>query len=121
MVDLSLVQHKVWEASRLRALNEVLGVGLQPEELLLEAMEAPWRDEDGEKAGEVQVEERVALQPGGATPKRLRGKNWEQGGAAKQQRGKRRRVQRGEDGQEQRRGMRKWCLPRFNVDPGHSW
>ena len=32
------MMHKAWEASRLRALNEVLGGELQPEELLLEAV-----------------------------------------------------------------------------------
>ena len=40
--NLPPVLHKAWEAPRLRALNEVLGVELQPEELLLEAVEAPW-------------------------------------------------------------------------------
>ena len=37
--------------SRLRALNGVLGVELQPEELLLEAVEAPWRGESNESRG----------------------------------------------------------------------
>ena len=35
--------HKAWEASRLRALNEVLSAELQPKGLLLEAVGAPWR------------------------------------------------------------------------------
>ena len=35
------------EADRLRALNRVLGEELQPEELLLEAVEAPWKEESG--------------------------------------------------------------------------
>ena len=34
--NLPPVHHKAWEAERLRALNEVLSVELQPEELLLE-------------------------------------------------------------------------------------
>ena len=34
--DLPPVLHKAYEAPRLRALNEVLGVELQPEELLLQ-------------------------------------------------------------------------------------
>ena len=47
---LSHVLHKAWEASRLslRALNGVLGVELQPKELLLEAVGGmaggEWRD-----------------------------------------------------------------------------
>ena len=35
--NLPPVLHKAWEASRVGALNEVLGVELHPEELLLEA------------------------------------------------------------------------------------
>ena len=37
------VHHKAWGAERLRALNGVLGAKLQPEGLLLEAVEAPWK------------------------------------------------------------------------------
>ena len=39
--DLPPVHHKAWEAERLRALNGVLSAELQPEDLLLEAVEAP--------------------------------------------------------------------------------
>ena len=72
------VLHKAWEAPRLRALNEVLGVELQPEELLLEAVEAPWREKGNGEAGGVEVEGQVGLQPGGPAPKGLRdnSKDW---------------------------------------------
>ena len=79
-------------------------------------VEGPWREDDDEEAGEVEVGERVGLQPGGPTPKRLRDKSWGLGGGGKQQQGKRRRLQKEVDRQEQRRG--KWCLPGFSVDPG---
>ena len=62
--------HKAWEAPRLRALNEVLGVELQPEELLLEAVEAPWREESEEVSSGEEVEGHASLQPRGPTPKR---------------------------------------------------
>ena len=45
--NLPPVLHKAWEASRLRALNDVLGE-LQPGELLLEAVEAAWKGESVE-------------------------------------------------------------------------
>ena len=56
-VNLPPVQHKAWEAERLRALNEVLSVELQPEELLLEAVEAPWKEVSDEESsdGEMMV------------------------------------------------------------------
>ena len=41
------VLHKAWEASRLRALNGVLSGEPQPKELLLGAVEAPWKEESG--------------------------------------------------------------------------
>ena len=63
--------HKAWEAPRLRALNEVLGVQLQPKELL-EAVEAPWREERDEVSSEEEAEVCGALQPGGLAPKRVR-------------------------------------------------
>ena len=36
----------------MRALNEVLGGELQPEELLLEAVEAPWKEESEAEGGQ---------------------------------------------------------------------
>ena len=41
---------KAWEAERLRALNGVLSVELQPEGLLLEAVEAPWKEVSNEES-----------------------------------------------------------------------
>ena len=41
--NLPPVHHKAWEAEMLRALNGMLSVELQPEELLLEAVEVQWR------------------------------------------------------------------------------
>ena len=64
--------HKAWEAPRLRALNEMLDVELQPEELLLEAVEAPWREERDEVSSEEEAEVCGPLQPGGLAPKRVR-------------------------------------------------
>ena len=58
------------------ALGEVLGVELQPEELLRGAVEAPWEEEGDEVSsgtGE-EVEGLASLQPGGPTPKRLTGR-----------------------------------------------
>ena len=40
---------------RLRALNEVLSVELQPEELLLEAAEAPWKEMSDEESSDVEM------------------------------------------------------------------
>ena len=59
----------------MRALNEVLGVELQPEELLLEAVEAPcsWREERDEMSSGEEMEGQAVRQPGGPAPKRLRG------------------------------------------------
>ena len=56
----------------MRALNEVLGVELQPEELLLGAVEAPWREESDEVSSAEEVEVCSPLQPGGLAPKRMR-------------------------------------------------
>ena len=80
----------------------MLGAELQPEELLLEAVEALWREEED---GKVEVMERVVLQPRGPAPKRLRDKSWGLGGEGKQQQGKRRRLQKrvGRQDPEQRR------------------
>ena len=50
--NLPPVHHKAWEAERLRALNEVLSVELQPEELLLEAVEAPWKEVSDEESSD---------------------------------------------------------------------
>jgi len=66
--NLPSVLHKAWGAQRLRAQNEV-GVELQPEELLLEAVEAPWREERDEVSSGEEVEVCSPLQPGGLAPK----------------------------------------------------
>ena len=58
---------KAWEASRLRALNEVLGVELQPKELLLEAMEAPWGESDEVSSSE-EEEGQASLHAEGGGP-----------------------------------------------------
>ena len=79
------VLHKAWEASRLRALNEVLGVELQPEELLLGAVEAPWGEESGEVSSGEEAKVRSPLQPGGLAPKRMRDGSSGQDGRGKQQ------------------------------------
>ena len=73
------------EASRVRALNEVLGGELQPEELLLKAVEAPWKEEESDEvsSGE-EVEGLASLQPGGPAPKRLRDESRGLGGRGKQ-------------------------------------
>ena len=56
----------------MRALNEVLGVELQPEELLLGAVEAPWGEESGEVSSGEEAKVRSPLQPGGLAPTRMR-------------------------------------------------
>ena len=89
--NLSLVHHKAWEAERLRALNGVLGAELQPEELLLEAVEAPWKEaSDGESSDE-EMEMGSPLYPRGLTPKRMRDVARGQDGRGKQQKGGSRR------------------------------
>ena len=50
------VHHKAWEAERLRALNGALGEELQPEELLLEAVEAPWKEMSFGESSDEEVE-----------------------------------------------------------------
>ena len=72
--DLPPVQHKAWEASslRLRALNEVVSVELQPKWLLLEAVAAPWGEESDEEPSGGEVEVGSSLQPGGLAPKMMR-------------------------------------------------
>ena len=57
--------------------GRVLGAELQPEELLLEAVEAPWKEERDEVSSGEEVEACSPLQPGGLAPKRMRdGSNW---------------------------------------------
>jgi hypothetical protein len=83
--DLPPVQHKAWEAKRLRALNEVLSVELQPEELLLEAVEAPWKEVSNEESSDGKMEVGSSLQPGGLAPKRMRDVASGQDGRGKKQ------------------------------------
>ena len=106
--NLPPVHHKAWEAERLRALNEVLSVELQPEELLLEAVEAPWREESGEESSGGEMEVGSSLQPGGLAPKRMRDVT------SGQKTGSRR--QGGAGGKKQGNG--KWSMPGFSADPG---
>ena len=83
--NLPPVHHKAWEAERLRALNEVLGAELQPEELLLEAVEAPWKEvSDGESSDE-EMEMGSPLYPRGPAPKRMGDAAKCQDGRGKQQ------------------------------------
>ena len=65
--ELPPVHHKTWEAERLRALNGVLEAELQPEELLLEAVDEPWQEVSDEE-----VELGSPLYPRGLAPKRMR-------------------------------------------------
>ena len=90
-VDLPPVLHNAhaWEAPRLRALDELLGVELQPEEPLLEAVEAPWREESDEVSSGDEVEGHPSLQPCGLTPNRMRGESRGLDGRGKQQQKKR--------------------------------
>ena len=114
--DLPPVLHKAWEASRVRALNEVLGIELQPEELLVVAVEAPWKGESDEVSSGEEVEGLVSLQPGGPAPKRLRDENRGLSGRGKQR--KKRGQQRGAGKKEQGRG--RWSMPGFSADPGSA-
>ena len=56
---------------RLRALNGVQVAELQPEELLLEAVGAPWKEVSGEESSDEEVEVGSPLYPGGLAPKRI--------------------------------------------------
>ena len=51
--DLPPVRHEAWEAETVRGMNEVLSAELQPEVQLLEAVEAPWKEEGEAGGGEV--------------------------------------------------------------------
>ena len=112
------MHHKAWEAERLRALNEMLSVELQPEELLLEAVEVPWRGESGEESSGEEMEAGSSLQPGGLAPKRMRVGANGQDGRGKQQQKRGRRRHRGAGGQ--RQGSGKWSMPGFSADPGSA-
>ena len=72
--ELPPVHHKAWEAERLRVLNGVLGAELQPEEPLLEAVKAPWKEVSGEESSDEEVEVGSPLYPRGRglAPKRMR-------------------------------------------------
>ena len=114
--DLPPVHHKAWEAERLRALNGVLGAELQPEELLLEAVEAPWKEVSDEESSDEEVEVGSPLYPGGLAPKRMRDVARGQDGRGKQQQKGGSRRQGGAGGE--RQGDSKWSMPGFSVDPG---
>ena len=95
--DLPPVYHNAWEAERLRALNGVLSAELQPEGLLLEAVEAPWKEMRDEESSDDEVEMCAPLQPRGLAPKRMREATRAQDGRGKQQqqRGSRRQGETG--------------------------
>ena len=63
----------------------MLSVEPQPEQLLLEAVEAPWRGVSGEESSDGEMVVASSLQPGGPPPKRMRGVTSGQGGRGKQQ------------------------------------
>ena len=102
--DLPPVHHKAWEVGRLRALNGVLSAELQPEELLLEAVKAPWKEASDEESSDEEVEVGSPLYPGELAPKRMRDETRGQDGRSKQQqkRGSRRQVGRGWRGEARR-------------------
>ena len=110
------MHHKAWEAERRRALNEVLSVELQPEELLLEAVEAPWREESDEESSGGEAEACAPLQPRGLAPKWMRDVTRGQDGRVKQQQKRGSRRQGGAGGK--RQGNGKWSMPGFSADPG---
>ena len=81
---LSPVHHMAREAEGLRALGGVLGEELQLKELLLEAVEAPWKEVSGEESSDEDVEVGSPLYPGGLAPKRMRDETIGQDGRSKQ-------------------------------------
>ena len=91
--NLPPMQHKAWEAPKVRAMNEVLGVELHPEELLLKAVEAPWKEVSSEESSDGEVVVCAPLKPRGPAPKWMRGEARDQEGQTKQK-------------QQQRRGSR---------------
>ena len=89
---------------------------LQPEELLLEAVEAPWREESDEESSGEEVEACAPLQPRGLAPKRMRDATRCQDGRGRQQQKRGSRRQGGSGGK--RQGDGKWSMPGFSADPG---
>ena len=83
--ELPLVHHKAWEAERLRAMNGMLGAKLQPEDLLLEAVGASWKEVSGEEASVEEVVVGSPLYPGELAPKRMRDETRGQEGRSRQQ------------------------------------
>ena len=111
------MHHKAWEAGRLRALNGVLDrAGLQPEELLLEAVEAPWEEVSDEESSGGEVGVGSPLYPRGLAPEGVRDVARGQDGRGKQQQKGGSRGQEGAGGWGQ--GDSKWSMPGFSVDPG---
>ena len=53
-------------------MNEVLGGGAQPEKLLLEAVEAPWKEVSSEESSDEGVVVCAPLKSRGPAPKRTR-------------------------------------------------
>ena len=77
----------------------MLSAELQPEELLLEAVEAPWKEMSDEESSDEEVEVCAPLQPRGLAPKRVREVTRGQDDRGKQQqRGSRSRGREGLEG-----------------------
>ena len=68
------MHHKAWEVEGLRAVNGMLGAELQPEELLLEAVDAPWKEVSDRESSDEEVEMGSPLYPRGLSlaPKKMR-------------------------------------------------
>ena len=110
------VHHEAWQAERLRPLNGVLGAELRQEELLLEAVGAPWKEMRGEESNDEEVRMCSPLYPSDLVPKRMRDEtSGQEDRSEEQQKGGSRR-QGGVAGK--RTGGSKWCMPGFGVDPG---
>ena len=86
------------------------------EELLLEAVEAPWKEVSCGESSDEEVEVGSSLYPGELAPKRMRDETRGQGDRSRQQQKGGSRRQGGAGGK--RIGESKWCMPGFSVDPG---
>ena len=94
----------------------MLGAKLQPEELLLEAVEAPRKEVSGGESSDEEVEVGSSLYPGELAPKRMRDETRGQDGRSKQQQKRGSKRQGGAGGE--RQGDSKWSMPGFSADPG---
>ena len=94
----------------------MLGGELQRGELLLEAVEAPWKEENGGESSDGEVEMGSTLHPGGLASKRMRDVASGQDGRGKQQqrRGSRRQGELGEE-------TRQWQVEHARVQCRSRW